>query len=182
MYENKERELKLLLSRQKYDEILSSCDFPVCRTQTNVYFDTPDSQVRDAGCALRIRTTKDTRIFTLKKRIDPITLIELERPVDADTIATIRDPQVLSWLTEYHIPVHKLQPVASFTTTRRLLKLDHAELCLDQTTFAHHTDYEIEYEYFEDHDGVRAFNEFLAPFGLRYEKNCSSKIARAMKD
>ena len=40
-------------------------------------------------------------------------------------------------------------------------------------------DYEIEYEYLKEHDGIKTFNEILHPFHMKYEKNCPSKIARA---
>ena len=40
-------------------------------------------------------------------------------------------------------------------------------------------DYDIEYEYLKEHDGIKTFNEILHPFHMKYEKNCPSKIARA---
>lgn len=180
MMNNKERELKLLISKEKFNEILKSYEFPYFRQQTNIYFDTPDQKVKKEGCAVRIRTYDDHCIFTLKKRIDPITLIELEKEIDTTDIHRISDSEVLDWLKEYHIPIQDLYPTAKITTKRYILKTKQAEICLDHTLFSHSQDYEIEYEYFEDHDGVKEFNEFLGQFGLHYTKNCPSKIARAM--
>ena len=43
-------------------------------------------------------------------------------------------------------------------------------------------DYEIEYEYTSDHDGIHFFNSILEKYGLKWTKNCPSKIARALND
>lgn len=180
MMNNKERELKLLISKKKFNEILKSYEFPYCRQQTNIYFDTSNEKVKSQGCAVRIRTYDNHCIFTLKKRVDPITLIELEKDIDTTDIHKITDSEVLGWLKEYHIPIHDLHPTTKIMTTRYILKTHQAEICLDHTIFSNTEDYEIEYEYFEDHDGIKKFNEFLKRFGLHYIKNCPSKIARAM--
>ena len=42
--------------------------------------------------------------------------------------------------------------------------------------------YEIEYEYTSDNDGIHFFNSILEKYGLKWIKNCPSKIARAMND
>ncbi len=181
MYNEQERELKCMLTKEEFDHILSSYDFPILIDQINTYFDTSDQLVRKEGCAIRIRRIKDRFIFTLKKRTDPITLIELENDVSSDDIEEITDPKIISWCDQYHIPLRDLKPVTSIRTVRHLMKTEKAEICLDHTYFSHTQDYEIEYEYLQDHDGIRAFNEFLKPFGLQFKKNCSSKIARAMK-
>ena len=48
--------------------------------------------------------------------------------------------------------------------------------------YKNHTDYEIEYEYTSDHDGIHFFNSILEKYGLKWVKNCPSKIARALND
>ena len=136
MYDNIERELKLLVDEKAYNELLRSYDFHNPIIQTNTYFDTDNQDVKKQHGAVRIRTIQDKKIFTLKIRKDEYTHYEFE----------------------------------------------HGELCLDKTDYKNHTDYEIEYEYTSDHDGIHFFNSILKKYDLKWIKNCPSKIARALND
>ena len=89
--------------------------------------------------------------------------------------------QKLNWFNQYQIPKN-LHPTASFTTLRNVYAFENGELCLDKTYYKNHTDYEIEYEYTSDHDGIHFFNSILEKYGLKWVKNCPSKIARALND
>lgn len=178
---NKERELKILLNKNQFNKLLNSYDFHNKIIQTNTYYDSPENIVKSMDGAVRIRTINDKRfIFTLKKRIDPITLIELEKEIESDDLKQLKDPEVLKWLKEYHIPLEKLEPITTFTTIRHIIKTKDAEICLDENKFGNKIDYEAEYEYKIDHDGRKEFNTFLHTIGLEYKKNCSSKLSRAM--
>ena len=181
MYNQIERELKCLLTKEQYENILKSYDFPIEIFQSNTYYDTEDEFLKNMKSAMRIRTIDSTYIFTLKIRTDSITLIELEKEVKDDIIEhAFEDEEISSWLKKYKIPV-QVHKTVELTTKRKLQKLPKAELCLDQTNFYGTIDYEIEYEYTEEHDGIYEFNQILAPFGLQYEKNCPSKVARAVQ-
>ena len=46
MYDNIERELKLLINEKVYNELLNSYDFHNPITQTNTYFDTENQDVK----------------------------------------------------------------------------------------------------------------------------------------
>lgn len=179
MYDQTERELKILVSAEVFHQILDSMSFEKPVKQTNVYYDDDKGTVRKLG-AIRIRTIGRHNIFTFKIRKDPITQIELEKPVDAGSIEDITDPEILNWLAQYHIP-RNLKPFASSTTVRYIHEFSQGELCLDQTQFTNHEDYEIEYEYKMDHDGISFFNDLLKPYGLTYTKNAPSKLARAVE-
>lgn len=179
MYNQLERELKLLITEDQYNTIIHSYDFSEPFYQTNTFYDTPDRKVKAAGGAMRIRKKGDTNIFTLKIRTDPITHIEYEKEIDVDRIQDIKDPEILGWLAKYHIP-QEVHILVSFTTERRVLITENAEFSVDKTTFQNMTDYELEYEYTKDHDGITVFNELLQPFGLKYIKNNPGKFSRAM--
>lgn len=179
MYDQLERELKILISESTFEKILNSYAFKKPVIQTNVYYDDDQGTVRKLG-AIRIRTIGDKNIFTFKIRKDPITQIELEKAVDAKTLNEIDDPEVLEWLASYGIP-ENLQPFATSKTQRYVCEFDKGELCLDKTQFGDVTDYEAEYEYKIDHDGLQVFNDILKPFGIHYEKNAPSKLARALE-
>ena len=180
MYNQIERELKCLLTKEQYKSMINSYDFHINIHQTNTYYDTKDNYMKSIKGAIRIRTIEDTYIFTLKIRTDDITLIELEKEIKDNSIQTaFADEEIKGWLQKYSIPMD-VEKIISFSTNRKMILLENAELCLDHTTFGNHSDYEIEYEYTKDHDGISEFNKILVPFGLEYKKNCPSKLARAL--
>ena len=181
MYDNIERELKVLLTKEIYQDILNSYDFHSPIIQTNTYYDTENGILKKQHGAMRIREIGDIKIFTLKIKKDEYTHYEFEKQIDTDHIQKIRDPQIKEWLQQYQIP-ENVYPIATFTTKRRIYEFENGELCLDETKFKNHKDYEIEYEYTKEHDGISFFNELLKKYNLKWEKNCPSKIARAMKD
>ena len=47
MYDNIEKELKLLINKQVYDNIMNSYDFINQFIQTNTYFDTANQDVKN---------------------------------------------------------------------------------------------------------------------------------------
>ena len=70
MYDNIERELKLLINKQVYDNIMNSYDFHKSIIQTNTYYDTANQDVKKQHGAVRIRTIENKKIFTLKIKKD----------------------------------------------------------------------------------------------------------------
>ena len=181
MYDNIERELKLLINKQVYDNLMNSYDFHKSIIQTNTYFDTANQDVKKQHGAVRIRTIENKKIFTLKIKKDEYAHYEFEKEISTENINEIEDPEILNWFNQYQIPKN-LHPTATFTTLRNVYEFENGELCLDKTTFKNHIDYEIEYEYTSDHDGIHFFNSILEKDGLRWAKNCPSKIARALND
>lgn len=181
MYDNIERELKLLIDEEVYNKLLHSYDFQNPITQTNTYFDTKNQDVKKQHSAVRIRMIQDKKIFTLKIRKDEYTHYEFEKEINTENIDDINDTEILNWFDQYQIPKN-LDPTVSFTNLRYVYKFEHGELCLDKTDYKNHTDYEIEYEYTSDHDGIHFFNSILEKYDLKWIKNCPSKIARALND
>ncbi len=179
MYNQIERELKILVNQEIYENLIHSYEFSEPWEQINTYFDTEDGFIRQKGGAMRIRQIGTKRIFTLKLRIDEITHIELEKEIKEDSIQKINDQEILSWFHKYQIP-RNVKKTVSFKTIRQTYDFENAQLCADQTIYENHIDYEIEYEYTKDHDGITFFNDLLKPYGLEYKKNCPSKIARAL--
>lgn len=179
MKDNTERELKVLLTKEQYEKLLHSYDFDKTITQTNTYYDTEDSQLKNLGGALRIRNIGEQNILTLKLPQDAITKQEYEIPVHTSDIHEL-SPEEKKTITD-HVDLKKdVSPIARFTTIRNLKYLPNAELCLDENHFGNVTDYELEYEYTTDHDGIQVLNDILKPLGLHFEKNGPSKLARAI--
>ncbi len=183
MYDNQERELKIILTQDQFEKILHSYDFEEPVTQINTYYDTADESLKKEKSALRIRQIGDQNILTVKKPKDEITKYEYEFPVSENSI-TIDDllPSEKDHLSAIISTDEPYYPTVTFMTTRYNLKTPHAVISLDQTEFRNSTDYELEYEYLDNHDGISRLNEFLKPAGITYKENGPSKLARAMKD
>lgn len=181
MYDNIERELKILINEEIYQNIANSYDFHIPIEQTNTYYDDKNKTIKNMHGALRIRTIHDQYFFTLKIKKDEYTHYEFEKEIDTNILENIQDPEILQWLKKYNIPKN-LKQTATFTTIRRTYDFNNGELCLDKTFYPNHTDYELEYEYTNDHDGISFFNSILKPYHLEWKKNCPSKIARAFLD
>lgn len=179
MYNQLERELKLLVSKEVFDKIVKSYEFTKPIIQTNTYYDTPNHYIKNKKGAMRIRTINSQHIFTLKIRKDEYTHYEYEKTIDTNDIHKIQDPEILNWLHTYDIDLN-VDKVTEFTTKRYIYEFEDGELCADETDFGKAIDYEIEYEYKKEHDGILFFNKILSEFHMNYTKNCSSKIARAI--
>lgn len=185
---DQERELKVLLSKEQADTLLKQNTFKPARIQTNTYYDTDDLDLRKEGMALRIRTikpdpgipdSKPVHILTIKKPLDSITKYEYEREIHTDSLSGLNQEEQ-EWIRS-HLSMNKpLRPIAHFQTERSICELPQAEYSIDHTVFDHHDDYEAEYEYRQDHDGIQAFNTILKPAGVKWTENGPSKIARAM--
>lgn len=183
MFDQQERELKMMLTEAEYSELLKSYEFQKPVIQTNTYYDTEDEQLKNEKSALRIRKIGNENILTVKKPKDSITKYEYEFPLseNSDSIEHL-NPQEREKLNQI-IHLHSsVSPTVTFTTKRNNLILPDAVLSLDETNFANHTDYELEYEYTADHDGIKVLNQLLEPIHRTYEKNGPNKLARAMMD
>lgn len=187
---DKEQELKILLTKEQADTLLRQHHFLPARIQTNTYYDTKEQTLRKAGMALRIRTilpdpsdpqAEAVYILTIKKPLNRTTKYEYEQEIHTNRLKDLTLEQK-AWIQDHLDLSEPLEPVATFQTERAICNLPDAEYSIDHTTFAGHDDYEAEYEYRTDHDGISAFNSLLKPAGLAWEENGPSKIARAMMD
>lgn len=178
---DQERELKVLLSKEQYQTLLKSLKFDHIRTHVNTYYDDDQGSLKSRGMALRIRQTEGKNILTIKKPLDAITKYEYEISVHTSDFSKL-NPSEKEWI-DNHMPFQmSFHPIVTFTTIRHILNLPDAEVSLDETQFRNHTDYEIEYEYRHEHDGITVFNHLLQPAGIQFTKNGPSKLARAMRD
>ena len=100
MYDNIERELKSLINKQVYDNLMNSYDFHKSIIQTNTYFDTANQDVKKQHGAVRIRTIENKKIFTLKIKKDEYTHYEFEKEISTENINEIEDPEILNWFNQ----------------------------------------------------------------------------------
>lgn len=181
MFDGKEKELKILITKDQYEKLLHSNTFDEVIEQTNTYYDDDEGNLRSRSSAFRKRVTDSAVYYTLKRPLNENTKYEAEEKHPADDQSDLQT--VFDRLNETDIPLSSdLHQVAQFHTTRNLIRTPEAEICLDKTVYPNHTDYEVEYEYMTNHDGIQKFNEFLNPVHMKYEKNGLSKLARAFQD
>lgn len=177
MIKNIETEYKLLVSKDKFEELLSLYPGMEFHTQVNTYFDNEKREIEQRHGAMRIRKTNHY-VFTLKMHSDD-GLLEYECEVKDDSIESLHHPDIKKLMESYEIS-YPFYESAKLTTKRAVFNTGKAELCFDISEYSNQCDYEIEYEETCDHDGKAEFLKILSQVGLTYESNCDSKIKRAL--
>lgn len=178
MNENIELEYKVLLNENQFEKLTSIYPDLKFKKQVNTYYDTNDMQIRSKKGAMRIREIDDTCIFTLKMHKEN-DLLEYECKVLENSTKALSSVEITTLLNKYELngPFHML---TSLTTYRAMTITEYAEICIDKNYYGNKLDYEIEYEYKKDHDGLKEFQSILDFIGVTYTQNCDSKIKRAL--
>lgn len=178
MDKNIEKEFKILLTKEQFDILREDYEPLLFETQVNIYYDTFDRCIEKKKGAMRIRSKNGKHIFTLKMHSSE-GLREYECEVENNEVSSLQKEEIQSLLSEYKI-YGEFHPIATLTTDRAIYESEFAELCFDISHYNNTVDYEIEYEFKKDHNGLTIFNSFLSKVNLTYTKNCKSKIKRAM--
>lgn len=178
MNNNIEKEYKILVTKEQFNTLYKHFNQPLFYSQTNVYYDTCNYDIRNAKGAMRIRDINKDHIFTLKMHSSK-GLLEYEKNLPSNSIECFEDEEISSLLNQYHIqgPFHE---IGNLKTERAIYYTEYAELCFDINTYNGIVDYEIEYEYKKDHDGLTVFQNILSIVNIVYTSNCISKIQRAL--
>ena len=175
-----EKEYKILVTKDQFEQLLSLYDDYETSEQLNIYYDTKDEKLKALKGGLRIRYKNNKYIFTLKFK-HPEGHIELEKEIPHDRINDLhQDETIAAWFKEYGLCGPFIE-IGRVHTLRSLYRNDVAELCFDISHYNHITDYEIEYEFIQEHDGLSKFNEILAHANLKFKKNCNTKLGRMLK-
>ncbi len=174
---NIEKEYKILVTKEQFHRLLQ--DYPHARfkKQVNTYYDTDTLSIRHAHGAMRIRTINDRYLFTLKRHTK-LGVEEYEKYVEKNDPTIFDDPEISSLLKSLSI-CGEIKRITELTTYRAMIYTGDAELCFDENHYGSCEDFELEYEYKKNHDGLIIWNEILARVDLVYTKNCPSKIKRA---
>lgn len=172
-----EKEYKILVDKDSFFKLLSEYQTTTIKQQ-NVYYDNDEQRLKQLKAGLRLRFKDNQIIFTLKVPHQD-DLREYEKVVTCNNLNNLDDPELLQLLKDYDIkfPLHIISDV---TTTRYLYQDDYCDLCFDENNFNGHYDYELEYEYRCDHDGLTQFQSILAKIDYHYETNCLSKLQRSL--
>lgn len=178
MNNNIEKEYKVLVSKEQFYKLYELYNCPTFHTQLNIYYDTNDMQIRKQKGAMRIRDIGHKHIFTLKMK-NKEGLLEFEKEVNSNSLASLEDEEIKNLLARFSLE-GPFQKITELRTQRAVFYTAEAELCFDISTYHGKTDYEIEYEYKKEHDGLTVFQNIMNHIGIIYKENCISKIQRAI--
>lgn len=182
-----EIEFKNLLEPAEYYHLLKHFQIrpDQIRTQTNIYFDTPQGHLKKARSALRVRRSASGLELTLK-RPHPQGALEDNHPLtEADVSALIDLKRFVEGapkkqLLKMGVPLPELHIIAELTTHRAQFPYEGGTLFLDHSTYNGKEDFELEFEA-DDYDaGLQTFGNLLGRFNLPH-RPAQPKIRRAME-
>ncbi|MEG0329490.1 MAG: CYTH domain-containing protein [Longicatena sp.] len=175
---NIEKEYKVLLNEEQFDLLVKQQDNLLFVEQINTYYDTLQHDLRNCHGVLRIREKNNSYLFTMKLHSDE-GLQEFECNVPNNSIDVFEQPDIKA-LLQHHNFNAPFKKITTLLTKRAVVDSPYAEICFDENFYNGKHDYEIEYEYKSDHDGLTIFQNILKPIGITYKDNCLSKFKRAM--
>ena len=191
MAQELEIEFKTLLHASDYQKIYQHYQFDKqpYTDQTNIYFDTPDQQLRQQRFGLRIRRFKDNQgELTLKCPTKGHGLLEITDTLSKERLVNLLQNQtiltsgaVAEKLLESKIAIEQLQPIASLRTKRYELQLPIGLLALDESWYGKIHDYELELEVTDEVQGKADFKSLLETFQIPYTPS-ENKIMRAISN
>ena len=188
MSQQLEIEFKNLLTKQQYENLLQTFQIPndAIQTQTNHYFDTPTSALKNIMSGLRIRQIRNYYECTLKEKSAEHTHLETTDQLTAEQAEQMLHgkgffaPEVAKRLSFHNIPLNELALFGSLTTDRVEIPYKDGLLVFDHSYYLQCDDYEVEYETNDAKKGNEIFDEFLRQHTIKKQKT-DKKIARFMK-
>ena len=133
---------------------------------------------------LRIRTKNNQYELTLKR---PYQNHQLETNIpltkkEKDLFFQFQlKNEITDILEQEGIPLHELAHLFSLTTHRYDILLPEGTLSLDENTYLHQHDYELEFEVHHEKKGYQQFLKIIEPYHLQYTHNCPGKVTRAFE-
>ena len=181
MQKSTEVEFKSLLTCEEYERLMDQFKGNRTDLQTNHYFDTSRFSLKALDASLRVRE-RDTFELTLKKK-KGYTLQEYTLPIDEEVFKMIKETGVVpeSELKEELTPIigeQKLNNFLSLSTYRMFFPYKKGVLFIDKSTYLGVTDYELEYEAKNYHDGKKEFIQLIGELQIQYKKS-EKKVKRA---
>lgn len=183
-----EIEFKNMLTKDEYTTLLHHFQIKenIIKRQKNIYFDTPNWDLKNQYAALRLRQKENRWVCTLKIKSSENIHIEITEEIESEKAKKMIDGkgffayEVEQRLNELNVPIEQLQVVASITTDRTELQYKEGTLVFDRSFYLNCEDYEVEYETNNEILGKTIFEEFLKEHKIE-KKYADKKIARYMK-
>lgn len=171
-----EREFKVSLTEQQFNQLRAAYSWPTPFTQTNYYYELPQNGLYQQHMGLRTRLYQEQAEQTLKvpqtgatrtllEITDTIPLATAQQLIAQQTIQP--DQQIAKYLETIGIDWSPLFIWGQATTKRQVLTLPSGRLTLDQTTYPDQTaDYELELEFDDMILAQPFFQDIVARFKL----------------
>jgi len=173
MQKNIEKEYKVLVNKTQFEKLLEEFPNYKVKDQTNYYFDSTPS-LYNKKIAIRIRELDNKYIFTLKHLNDNGELEEFEKSLDS---LNINDQSLDDIYRKFEIK--DLKQIGTLHTIRHQIDDQYGSLCMDISKYNGLTDYEIEYELFNNKDDrLGRFKNIISKADIEYVPNHITKIAR----
>ena len=175
MLENKEVELKMILTKEQFDSLLQFYLPANFIEQTNHYFSAANKTNYQS---IRIREKEGKYLFTLKEKYKDY-VQEYEKYTQS--LNLIDDEEIINVLKERQL-YPPYNEIGKLTTNRFTYIIPHkAELCFDINEYYGITDYEIEYEVIQPHNHLEAFLNILKQANIEFIPNPISKVKRCLQ-
>lgn len=177
-----EIEYKTMLSKEHFQQLQHDFRDAPAIEQVNIYFDTPDFDLKAQRSSLRVRLFQERAELTLKT---PETIGNLEHnqqltPREVERILSdLEFPRgsIVHTLKKKQIPSNQLKNLGSLKTIRREKKFAFGLLALDENGYRGQVDYELEVEVVDAIQGKLTFERFLRLKQIPFLP-AKSKIAR----
>lgn len=174
-------EFKTLLSKEEYTRLMDKFKGNRIDYQTNHYFDTSRFSLKASDTSLRVRE-RDTLELTLKRK-KSYTIQDFTLSIDDDIFEEIKKT---GYLPEGNIKnevmsligPQKVVNFMSLSTKRLALVYGNGIIFIDESKYLGITDYELQYEAKNQHDGKKEFIQLLSDLNIKYKKT-EKKIKRA---
>lgn len=150
--------------------------------QVNHYFDTVNFDLKERGCALRIREKNNFFELTLKEphkdglleTNQKLTAVEAQDFLIGDKI---KEGVVTTQISKLGIELTKLTYFGTLTTDRAEFSYKNGLLVLDKSSYLNTIDYEVEYEVMNKNKGKPIFVELLSELNIPVRET-QNKIQR----
>lgn len=168
MIKNKEIEFKTFITEKAYLSLLQEFELENnIFSQTNFYFDTQDTKLMEEKTVLRIRQKGSNYKLTKKTRANvgaDETHLLINKDKAEEMLKNGFDANIIG------LPYY-VYNIAELTTFRASTPYKDGTLFLDKSVYYGHTDYEIEYEVDDVHQGYKDFKGFLDSHDIPYQES-----------
>ncbi|MGM0239063.1 CYTH domain-containing protein [Enterococcus alishanensis] len=188
MAQELEIEYKTMLTEAEYQLAINKFGLEnvAAFTQTNLYFDTAASDLKNQHCGLRVRYFQNAAEATLKipqnvgllEVTDKLTLIEAKNAEETGAFPK-NTPAIQEQLQKNGVIVNNLQLLAILTTKRIEQTIAVGKLALDESWYAGLHDFELELEVQDSQTSEAEFLTLLKEAGI-YFQPAKNKILRAI--
>jgi len=174
-------EFKTLLSKEEYTRLMDKFKGNRIDYQTNHYFDTTRFSLKASDTSLRVREREKLEL-TLKRK-KGYSIQEFTLPIDDNIFEEIKktgylpDGNLKNEVTSL-IGTQKIVNFMSLSTKRLFFVYGNGIMFIDESKYLGITDYELQYEAKNQHDGKREFIQLLSDLNIKY-KRTEKKIKRA---